>query len=64
MTTKIRINNFVIKEKAISKIPLTKNLNHRFSVFSPDGRFLEDNLTLKQAQEFCKNDTTFLRGKR
>jgi hypothetical protein len=51
-----QINNWIIKEKRTDEIPIWIEDNRKYAVFSPSGIFQEDNLTLKEAEEFCKEN--------
>lgn len=54
-----KINGWVIKEKKIDEVPSTIEDNRRYGVFTPEDRFMEDNLTLDEAIEFCNNNDDF-----
>lgn len=34
---------------------------YQYSVWSPDGKCIEDRLTLEQAKEFCRENTDYVR---
>lgn len=46
-----QINNWIIRYTEI----------YQYSVWSPDGRCYEDRLTLEQAENYCKENTDFVR---
>src|SRR3990167_3174558 len=58
----LQINNWVIKEKNDDEIPLSISLTQRYCVFAPNGRFMEDNLTLQQAINFCNDNEDYVKG--
>jgi aromatic ring-opening dioxygenase LigB subunit len=55
-----QINNLIIKEKRPDEIATFEKEEQRYCVFTPHGIYLEDNLTLEQAEDFCKNTKDFL----
>lgn len=59
---KIRqINNWIIKEKSISEVPLNEDIFKCYAVFSPTGVFQEDNLTYEQAIKFCRENLDWVK---
>jgi hypothetical protein len=56
-----QINNWTIKEKSLDEIPHPMTEENRFAVFAPDGRWMEDNLTLEQAEEYCNENLDFVK---
>lgn len=34
---------------------------YQYAVWTPDGKCMEDRLTLEQAEEFCRENTDFVR---
>ena len=48
-----QINNWIIRYAEL----------YQYSVWSPDGKCMEDRLTLEQAEEFCRENTDFVRRK-
>lgn len=46
-----QINNWIIRYTEI----------YQYSVWGPDGRCYEDRLTFEQAEEFCKENTDFIK---
>lgn len=63
-----QINNLVITQdttKAINWFGEARfNPNYgKYSVWTPDGRCIEDGLSLKQAEEFCKNTKDYILNK-
>ena len=61
MKTIKQINNLIIKQKGLGEITSFTGayMLNRYVVFAPKGICLEDNLTLEQAEEFCKNTLDF-----
>lgn len=63
-----QINNLVIKQDTARQISYFGNimdnpnhLNHlKCSVFSLDGKCLEDRLTIEQAEDFCNTNKGFI----
>jgi len=55
-----QINNWIIKEKRLDEMPLSTDLERKYCVFSPSGIFQEDNLTLQEAEEFCKDNLDYV----
>ena len=48
-----QINNWIIRYAEL----------YQYSVWSPDGKCMEDRLTLEQAEEFCRENKDFVRRK-
>lgn len=55
-----QLNNWIIKEKREDEVPMGIDLESRFAVFSPEGVFMEDNLTLEKAEEFCSKNLDYV----
>jgi proline racemase len=51
-----QINGWIIKEKRLDEVPMGTDDSNRYAVFAKDGRWMEDNLTLAQAEEYCKEN--------
>ena len=57
-----QINNWTIKEKSIGEVPKWIADNRKYGVFSPSGIFMEDNLTLEEAESFCKENLDYVKN--
>jgi transcriptional regulator with XRE-family HTH domain len=55
-----KINHWAIKEKPLDQVPIQYEETQRFVIFSPDGKCMEDNLTLEQATEWAKQNTDYV----
>lgn len=49
------------KIKQINNLVIRYSEMYGYSVYTPDGRCWEDNLTLEQAEQYCKDTKDFLR---
>lgn len=49
--------------KQINNLTITYTKDFAYTVYTPDGRCLEDRLTLEQAVAFCKQTTDFVKRK-
>lgn len=49
------------KIKQINNLSIRYTKFYQCAVWTPDGRCLEDRMTLEQAEEFCKNTKDFLK---
>lgn len=59
---KIRGNNMKGKRiRQINNLTIRYTDTYLYSVWTPDGRCWEDRMTLKQAEDFCKRTTDFVR---
>lgn len=56
-----QLNNWIIKEKSLDQVPSWIEYNRRYSVWSPDKKCMEDNLTIEEAREFCIENLDYLR---
>jgi hypothetical protein len=58
-----KVNGWIIKEKKLDEVPHWIDDDKRYGVFSPDGRFLEDHLTIEQAIEWCNENNDYAKRK-
>ena len=56
-------NNWIIKEKRLDEIPMGQSEDRKYCIFSPNGTFMEDNLTYDEAMKFCETNLDFYGGK-
>lgn len=61
-----QINNLTIYQDTIKQVNYFGNIMdnpnfEKYSVYTPDGRCLEDRMTLEQAEDLCKNTKDFLK---
>ncbi len=52
------MRNRIIKQ--INNLAIRHTRHHDYSVWTPDGRCLEDNMTFAQAEEYCNETTDFV----
>lgn len=55
-----KINKWVIKEKPLVQVPFQYEDTRRFVIFSPDGRCMEDNLTVEEAEEWATENRDYI----
>lgn len=55
-----KINKWVIKEKPLEQVPIQYEDTRRFVIFSPDGRCMEDHLTLEEAVEWATENKDYV----
>lgn len=55
----MKVNGWIIKEKPLNQVPLGLEDNRCYSVFSPDGRCMEDNLTKNEEIEFANENDDY-----
>lgn len=48
------------KIKQVNNLVIHFTPMYKYAVWSPDGKCLEDRLTLEQAENFCKNTKDFV----
>lgn len=46
--------------KQISNLTIRYTRHHQYSVWTPDGKCWEDNMTLTQAEKYCNETTDFV----
>ena len=51
------------KIKQINNLQIRYAEAYQYAVWSPDGRCLEDRLTLEEAEEYCKETKDFISNK-
>lgn len=59
-----QVNGWIIKEKRPDEVPNFVEEERKYTVFAPKGppyygSFLEDNLTLREAVEWCNENNDF-----
>ena len=47
--------------KQINNLTIRYTELYQYAVWTPDGRCLDDRMTLEQAEDFCKNTKDFLK---
>lgn len=62
-----QINNLTIKQETVeiinyfNKVTVDNPNYNKYAVYAPSGVCLEDGLTLKQAEEYCKNTKDYIK---